>query len=199
MPGSEQRTGRGQLDADRREGDPAGGSPPRLTFRLSDTDFLRANRFHRNRYERGWIWSLLVLFLLALLGAAVLVYALTRKPEVNPIAIALPAVAMLWILYRILALAFWPYLNIPTRRRVSRELDRLGESTVDLDDDGLRLVTANRSNAVRWDGLRGHAESEHAFLLYFTASQFAIIPKAALTPALCDRIRALISRKLRPR
>lgn len=174
------------------------GLPPRLIFNLTAADLLRAYRFHRNRYTRRWLWSLQQLFVLALLGIAVLIYVLAQ-PYVDPIRVALVVAGLLWVLYGVLSLTFWPYLSLPTRRRIRAEQDKRGESTVDLDETGVRLVTPNSSTVARWDSLRGYAESNHAFLLYPNDSQFAVIPKEMLTLAACDRIRALLSGKLRPR
>lgn len=175
--------------------------PPRLVFQLTQTDYLRACRFHRNRFQRRWLGILLMFVIYSLIGAAGIVYGLARQPyaTVNPMWYVLQSGILTAALCWVIILTFWPYLSIPTRRRIHRDVERFSESTIDLDEDGFRLVTAASSTVIRWDGFRGHAESKHGFLLYTGDSQFWVIPKEALTPAVCEQIRALFKRKVRQR
>lgn len=190
-----------QLQADHSDGDSGRGLPPRLVFQLTTTDLLRANRFHRNRYSRRWLWWILTSSLLALLMAVELIYSLVRAPGIiqRPPQLLLGIAILVLSLYLVITITFWPHMSVPTRRRIRREVNKFGALTVVLDESGARYDTANGSTAIRWDGFRGYAESKDAFLLYNSDFQFGVIPKETLTPEAIDRIGALLSRKLRPR
>ncbi|MBO0728093.1 MAG: YcxB family protein [Acidimicrobiaceae bacterium] len=190
------RTG-GQLESDHSGRNSDSELPPHMAFRLTVEDFLTANRFHRDRYDWKWLWYLAIFSIIAIGVAAQAIY--TSMDYINLIPLVLAGFTVVFCLCCIVWLIFWPYLSISTRRKIRRTVEEPGDSTVDMDEGGVRFGAANTSSIVRWEGFRSYAESDRAFLLYYTDSRFTFIPKGALTPEVTYSIRALLSRKLPPR
>lgn len=138
-----------------------------ISGRLSEDDFLAAQRLHRRRCSRGVTTTLLVV---ALVGIVVL-YAASR---------AIGVVLVFAAVGGLLGEAVQNGLLLPRQaRRLYRQCAAYRQSfDYSWDEDWLSVTSESGNGRRRWSDYIRYREDERVFLLYHADNLFEMLPKA---------------------
>ena len=153
-----------------------------VTYRLTESEFVDAQRLLMSAAFRRRQLIVLAASAMVLIGLALL-----RPFMAAPIAIALPAIALI---------SWWWLLPRAWRRLYRRVPDAQREILLDYSPDGLTVETPVSRGAVQWSAYSHFLETD-ALLLLVQPSQVAVpIPKRAFAPDDLARFRALVQERL---
>lgn len=147
-----------------------------VSYELSERDFLECFLAHRNRtFSAKWSYRLMMVFVLFLVGLALLLVAL--RPDATSISNAAPlvAIAAIWALF------LWGTPRWMAKNQFSKQPAAQGRRTARVDDGGVHWQWDGGSAEVNWKNIIRYVEGKDQILLYTSPVCFNILPKRAFT------------------
>ncbi|MFE9207513.1 hypothetical protein [Micromonospora sp. NPDC007230] len=172
--------------------------PVELSYTLTEDDWLDGFVAHRRRVRRPWLVPVLIV---AVLVGLILGYVISNGSRAMSAAVvaALAMVALVGIglgllLFRLLVAARWIYrLQV---RMIMRGNPWLSEPIrAAVDDTGLRLSSATRSETAAWSQYLRYVETERSFVLRASerlGAAVLVLPKRGLVTGEPAALRALL-------
>jgi hypothetical protein len=159
-----------------------------IAYELTQEDFTQAYSVHRNRSTlTRWFWR--ILFWIAGLFAAVIVFGFLLKPSVQAAKALLPffgLVAMWIIILRVLP-------RWTMRRQFLKQPGAHGPRTVLLDASGAHWRWNGGSSDVEWKNYIRSVEGKNQILFYTSPACFNILPKRAIGTEELGELRSLLN------
>ncbi|MFI6834013.1 YcxB family protein [Kribbella sp. NPDC050241] len=172
--------------------------PVELSYTLTEDDWLDGFVAHRRRVRRPWLVPLLIVaalvgILLGLLfsdGSG----AMSAGDVVVLATVALVAIGLGVLLFPLLVAARWMYRwQVRLLMRGNPWLSEPIRATVD--DTGLRLTSASRSEAAAWSQYLRYVETDRSFVLRASerlGAAVLVLPKSGLVTGDPAPLRALL-------
>jgi hypothetical protein len=156
-----------------------------LAYHITQDDFVAAQHAHqrRNRWGKVQYGLGMALFGWFLLLA---VFSLIFTPQV-------------WLNYTLPMLLAGAYLYIyyfAHRIAYRKNAGLFSKVAVDIDDEGIHVVTEHSESTVPWPRYQHWVESDKVFLLYIGERTFNIIPKRILSDGEQEKLRKLLMNKV---
>ncbi len=156
-----------------------------LNYRITQDDFIAAQRAHQQRNRSGRLQFKIGMFLFGwFLFLALFSVVFTPRVWLNYTLPLLLAASYLYLYYFAHRIAY------------RRNAGVFGDIRVDISDEGVHVVTSNSESTVPWARYGRWIESNKVFLLYMGERTFNIIPKRVLSPEQQEFLRGLLKREI---
>lgn len=157
-----------------------------LNYRITQEDFVAAQRAHQRRNASGKAQYAIGMFLMCMfIGMAIFSIIFTPRIWLN------------YTLPLVLAAAYLYLYFFAHRMAYRRNAALFSDIALDIADEGVHIVTPHSESTVPWSRYRSWIESDKVFLLYMGERTFNIIPKRVLTPETQGELRELLQQHLR--
>lgn len=156
-----------------------------LTYRITQDDFVAAQRAHQRRNASGKTQYAIGMFLMCMF-VAMAVFSIIFTPRI-------------WLNYTlplVLAGAYLYLYYFAHRMAYRRNAALFSDIALDLTPEGVHVVTPHSESSMPWSRYRSWMESDKVFLLYMGERTFNIIPKRLLTPETEDELRGMLRQYL---
>jgi hypothetical protein len=172
--------------------------PVELSYTLTEDDWLDGFVAHRRRVRRPWLVPVLIVAALFGLLLGNVISDGSRAMSAGDVAalatVALVGVGLGLLLFRLLVAARWVYRwRVRLIMRANPWLSEPIRATVD--DTGLRLTSASRSETAAWSQYPRYVETERSFVLRASerlGAAVLVLPKRGLVMGDPAPLRALL-------
>lgn len=172
--------------------------PVELNYTLTEGDWLDGFVAHRRRVRRPWLVPVLIVAALVGLLPGLVSSDGSRAMSAGDVAaaatVALVGIGLGLLLFRLLVAARWIYRwQVRLIMRGNPWLSEPIRATVD--DTGLRLTSASRSETAAWSHYLRYVETERSFVLRASerlGAAVLVLPKRGLVTEDPARLRALL-------
>ncbi|MEU0155894.1 YcxB family protein [Micromonospora fulviviridis] len=176
--------------------------PIELDYTLTEDDWLDGFVAHRRRVRRPWLVPVLIVAaLVGLLPGLVSSDDLSAADVAALAAVAVSAIGIGLLLFRFVVAARWVYRwQVRLLMRGNPWLSEPIRATVD--DTGLRLTSANRSETATWSHYLRFVETDRSFVLRASerlGAAVLVLPKRGLVTGDPAPLRALLETHCHPR
>jgi YcxB-like protein len=162
----------------------------KITYRVSEADYMDAHDLFaahepgfRRASRRALPWLGAVMILLPLVS-------LIRTPRNDT------GLALITLLFGCYMLYCGFALRLYFRKLYRNERRFQHDSTAEISDDGIHVVTPDSDSRMKWSSFVRILESDRIFMLFSSQWMFNVFPKSAFGPGEMDAFRQLAHRNI---